>query len=341
MKAVVFFNNKGGVGKTTLACNVVSYISQHFGKRVLLIDGDPQCNATQAFLDDDLCEEIYLSGQSKQKTIYNILQPLEVGEPSISGKVSPAPRSENLYRTDLLPGHPSLSTMEDRLSEAWSKLLAAEIPGFRISNWVEQLLVHYQDDYDLIVFDVGPSLGALNRTIILASDYIVAPFGCDIFSILGINNIATWIQKWKEDYDQSLVIAERKDRLKNIEKFGCITDTSDKFRLAGYSVQQYVSRKFKEGRRPVKAYDSIMKDIPTVVHDRLSFITPKGMNDELRLGDIPYVYSLVPLSQSSKTPIHSLASKDGVVGAQFKQVQQYSTLMDAFSKTLLENIGLA
>lgn len=341
VKSLVFFNNKGGVGKTTLACNVVSYISANYSKRVLLVDGDPQCNATQAFLEDDTCGEIYLADNSTQKTIYDLLMPLEMGEPGIGGKIAPAPRSENSYSTDLIPGHPSLSTMEDRLSEGWSKLLAGEVAGFRISNWAEQLLKTYKDDYDLIVFDVGPSLGALNRTIILASDYLVCPFGCDIFSILGISNIATWIGKWQEDYSQSLAIADRKEKLPNISEYLCITDTSERFRLAGYSVQQYVSRKFKEGPRPVKAYDKIMQEIPNVVDKRLDFITPGNIPlDDLRLGDIPYVYSLVPLSQNSKTPIHSLSNKDGVVGSQYKQVEQYKNLMQQFSERLLKNTGL-
>lgn len=341
LKSVVFFNNKGGVGKTTLACNIVSYISANYNKRVMLIDGDPQCNATQAFLSDDICSEIYFRKTSTQKTIYDLLLPLEVGESSIAGKVAPFPRSKNEYRTDLLPGHPNLSTMEDRLSEGWSKLVAAEVAGFRVTNWAEQVLKNYANDYDLIVFDVGPSLGALNRTIILASDYLVCPFGCDIFSILGINNIATWITKWQEDYSEAISTTKRRERFNMIEKFGCITDTSAKFRLAGYSVQQYVSRKFKEGPRPVKAYDSIMQEIPKVVNDRLNFIKSSNQSDiKLRLGDIPYVYSLVPLSQNSKTPIHALSSKNGVVGSQYKQIEQYNLLMKEFSEQLLINMGL-
>ncbi|MBK9234711.1 MAG: AAA family ATPase [Rhodoferax sp.] len=73
MKSIAFFNNKGGVGKTTLACNLVSYLNMHKGKRVLLVDADPQCNATQAILDDDRCEAIYLSGTNPTKTLYHYL----------------------------------------------------------------------------------------------------------------------------------------------------------------------------------------------------------------------------------------------------------------------------
>ena len=59
MKTILFFNNKGGVGKTTLACNMVSYLNMQMGKRVLLVDADPQCNSTQMILSDDILEGIF------------------------------------------------------------------------------------------------------------------------------------------------------------------------------------------------------------------------------------------------------------------------------------------
>jgi cellulose biosynthesis protein BcsQ len=74
-----------------------------------------------------------------------------------------------------------MNIVEHRLSDAWSQLRGREIGGYRITSWCNQLLVALSNRYDLIVFDVGPSLGALNRSVILASDYIVTPFGCDIF----------------------------------------------------------------------------------------------------------------------------------------------------------------
>jgi cellulose biosynthesis protein BcsQ len=61
MKSIVFFNNKGGVGKTTLSCNIASFLNDKMGKRTLLIDADPQCNATQSILSDEICEEIKMS----------------------------------------------------------------------------------------------------------------------------------------------------------------------------------------------------------------------------------------------------------------------------------------
>jgi Mrp family chromosome partitioning ATPase len=51
-KSIAFFNNKGGVGKTTLLCNVAAYAAEEHGLKVLVIDADPQCNATQYMFDD-------------------------------------------------------------------------------------------------------------------------------------------------------------------------------------------------------------------------------------------------------------------------------------------------
>jgi cellulose biosynthesis protein BcsQ len=135
LKSLVFFNNKGGVGKTTLTCNVVSFLNLHKSKRVLLIDADPQCNATQALLEDDMCEAIYLSKKPSAKTLFDYLKPIEAGEPSIDDSVMPLLGTQNAFGTDLIPGHPKMSLIEDILSSAWGRLQAAEPSGFRITNW--------------------------------------------------------------------------------------------------------------------------------------------------------------------------------------------------------------
>lgn len=340
MKAIVFFNNKGGVGKTTLACNVVSYINQKTSKRALLIDADPQCNATQAVLSEELCEDIYLTENSVEKTIFSYVRPIQMGESSIYLPVNPILGSQNRFSTDIIPGHPKMSVIEDRLSDAWNKLLSGDISGIRVTNWCTQMLEDLAPKYDLIIFDVGPSLGALNRTVILSSDYIVTPFGCDIFSLLGIKNISDWIKRWNELYLRGIELAQ-KDEPDIINNYPIIKSTDYHFRFAGYSIQQYVQRKFKEGVRPVKAYDKIMQQIPDTVKEVLKFITDSELNiDQLELGHIPYVYSLVPMAQSGKVPIHKLTSEDGLRGNQYAQVKSYGDLMGTVCLKLQNNIKM-
>jgi len=341
MKSIVFFNNKGGVGKTTLACNLVSYMNKSKNIRVLLIDADPQCNATQAILSDETCENIYLEpNETSPKTLYSYLSPLEMGEPQIALPVVPILGTQNRFQTDLIPGHPSMSIIEDRLSDAWSSVRAREIGGYRITNWCHQLLCSLEGQYDLVVFDVGPSLGALNRSIILSCDYIITPFGCDIFSLLGIKNIAEWITKWDIQYMSSVKegLIEQPEAFK---RYNLILDTSKKHRFLGYSVQQYVSRKFKSGVRPVKSYDEIMNRIPETVHNAMENFLPEKLDFEhVELGHIPYLYSLVPMAQAVKAPMHTLEHSDGVIGNQYKQVNEFQYLMSSISDKILENLGL-
>ncbi|TPS23180.1 ParA family protein [Acinetobacter baumannii] len=341
MKSIVFFNNKGGVGKTTLACNLVSYMNKHKNIRVLLIDADPQCNATQAILSDEICENIYLEpDENSPKTLYSYLAPLEMGEPQIELPATPILGTTNRFQTDLIPGHPSMSIIEDRLSDAWSMVRGREVGGYRITNWCHQLLSSLNNQYDLVVFDVGPSLGALNRSIILSCDYIVTPFGCDIFSLLGIKNIADWITKWDEQYMSSVKDGVR-DHPQAFDKYKIIDDTSQKHRFLGYSVQQYVSRKFKTGHRPVKSYDEIMHRIPGTVEASMKSFLPENLDlNHIELGHIPYLYSLVPMAQAAKAPMHSLVSTDGVIGNQYKQVIEFQELMSIVSDKILGNLEL-
>src|SRR3954466_15887550 len=83
--SLCFFNNKGGVGKTTLACNVASYLAETEKLNVLLIDGDPQCNATQLVLADETTEQLYAStsGLSNMDTLKQVLMPLLKGDASL------------------------------------------------------------------------------------------------------------------------------------------------------------------------------------------------------------------------------------------------------------------
>lgn len=340
MKSIVFFNNKGGVGKTTLSCNIAAYLSIHGKKRVLFIDADPQCNATQLICNDSLSEALYLSEERKDSTLLSVLKHIDAGDSSINENISPIVQDENDFKVSLIASHPRLSLSEDRFSTGWKDHLAGDLGGARVTNWFHRLLQLYKDDFDLIIIDVGPSLGALNRCIILGCNFVFVPMGCDIFSLIGIDNISTWLSTWLSDYQIGMThLAKKTDR---ISEFGIIEDASQQARLAGYSIQQYVSKQFQGGPRPVKAYDKIMQEIPSVVKDRLEFMMPDNIEaSKLSLGHVPYLYSSVPLSQTAHKPIFDLKGSDGIAGSQHKQVRTYQELMGSLCTNLLTNIGEA
>lgn len=182
IRTLSFFNNKGGVGKTTLSTNVAHRFSQH-GARVLYVDCDPQCNATQLLLTEDQWEEIYESDpdpelsrhRSLGRSVYSLFIPLKEGEALIDTAIQTV-RSER-FQIDVLPGHPQLSQIEDLMSDAWQSALARKTGDFRRIHWAGQLAhaMEVADRYDIIFFDVGPSLGPFNRTVLLGCDAFITP----------------------------------------------------------------------------------------------------------------------------------------------------------------------
>jgi len=101
-------------------------------------------------------------------------------------------------------------------------------------------------------------------------------------------------------------------------------DPSNTTRYIGFSIQQYSKRKFASGQRAVKAYEDVIKQMPDAIVKHLHSLTPSGIDPkDLHLGDIPYVYSLVPLSQTSKIPIFDLTFQNGIRGNQTYSVDEY------------------
>lgn len=340
MKSVVFFNNKGGVGKTTLACNVASHISRERNLRVLLVDCDPQCNSTQLVLDNDAWVSIYwASSTPSQQTIIDLVRPIELGDAGIEAGISPIPSSMNRFDVDVLPGHPRMSIIEDLLSRAWGEAAGGDIGGIRRTNWVTALLRKYESRYDVIFFDVGPSLGSLNRTVLIGVDYFVTPMGADIFSIVGIRNIAEWLKSWLAIYATGLELCETRHpgELTNFE----INSGSVAARFVGYTVQQYITKSKKGVRRPTQAFETILSGIPSEVESSLRAFAPLALTmDDMKLGDVPNMYSLIPLAQSVNAPIADLQAADGLAGGQYRQQQNYMATIHAVSEALAKNMGV-
>ena len=339
MKSVVFFNNKGGVGKTTLACNVASHFAQK-KLRVLLVDCDPQCNSSQLILRTETWTSLYWdASKPTQQTLMDVVRPIELGDADIKENIEPTLSSRNRFGVDLLPGHPRMSIIEDLLSKAWSETLGGDIGGIRRTNWVSSLLAAYEDHYDVIIFDVGPSLGSLNRTVLIGCDMFVTPMGADIFSLVAIRNIAEWMANWILLYDTGLALC--KDRHPGaLEQYG-VTLQADVALFGGYTVQQYITKSKQGVRRPTQAFESILDDVPAEVAKHLGNRVYRNLEfGRLRLGDVPNMFSLIPLAQSVNTPISALKSSDGLAGGQYQQQRNYKLTIETVGDALLRNLEL-
>lgn len=341
MKVVSFFNNKGGVGKTTLTGNIAAFFSLEMKKRVLVIDCDPQCNITQFVIGDSKAIDLYWPGsgdkeETKSKTILDVVQPILDGDATINRHVKPLSQKGNRFGVDVLPGHPRFSLLEDPLSLAWTELPSGKVGGFRVSNWLRTYLEAVRPLYDIVFVDVSPSLGSLNRSALLACDFFVAPLGADAFSLLGIRNIARWMTGWIEYYKVGL---EQSERLNPgaLERFNIPREIPIEKGFIGYTLQQYIAKSVSGERRPTKAYERILNDVPVEVENFLSkFSTTHGAN--LQLGDVPNLYSLIPLAQSVNAPIIALKARDGLVGSQFTQSASYRNIIGNLAKEIFSRV---
>lgn len=344
MKSLAMFNNKGGVGKTTLTCNLASYIASEFGKRVLVVDCDPQCNSTQLIMGIDAAADLYLQPSSSGiTTIRDVLKPIEDGDSTIDADVNALPASQNRFNVDLLAGHPHFAIIEDRLGTAWQQLRARETAGFRQTNWNNLLRESMNERYDLAIYDLGPSLGSINRSVLMGCEHFVTPLGSDVFSIIGVKNISAWLTSWIGDYEHSWQGLQPNVRQDLQDRYSIPEQPAILNGYVGYTVQQYITKSYGKERRATKAYELIIGNVDNEIRSALiSYYAPSlGQNTELaKLGDIPHLYSLVPLAQRRAVPIHGLASTDGLVGSQFAAVREFRSMIDPIARNLMRNLGI-
>ncbi|MCH8293087.1 AAA family ATPase [Candidatus Poribacteria bacterium] len=324
MRSIAIFNNKGGVGKTTLLCNLAAYFAQHMKKHVLVIDADPQCNATQSIVDDDEIERLY--EKHKGFTLWDVLDPLIKGKGYVQNLEFH--KSEH-FGLDLLPGDPRMSLIEDVLASDWLQGTAGDVRGLRTTLVFANLLSRCRN-YDYVFFDMGPSLGAINRAVLIASDFFVIPTSIDIFSLLAISNISTGLIKWRKKFGYGLGEVEDHNELE-------VGNPQWTLRFAGYVTQQYITRRKGGKSRAVKAYERILQKMPRVIYSNIVEKYGGSTDSNVKLGSIPYFHSLVPMSQISHKPIFTLQSQDGVVGAHFSKVREFEEVIAEIAGNLERN----
>ena len=335
MKSLAFFNNKGGVGKTTLACNMASHLAIEHSLSVLVVDCDPQCNASQLLLDEDMWDDLYANRRdSVNKTILKALRHIRAGDSAVDFDI-PTYQSER-FRCDVLPGHPSLSILEDRFSSSWGEFLQGTPGGARRSLWARSLV--REVDYDLVIFDLGPSLGALNRAVLLGSDAFITPMAADMFSLYALDNIGAWIKGWLRDYERSArTISEEHDD--EFIEHGLPAAAPIASGYIGYTVQQYVTKNTGGTYRAVNAYDRYRKQIPERAQGLKEYQSSTAK--DLDLGLVPNMFSMVPLAQAKHAPIADLTPADGVRGAQVRQHQRYVARLMEIGERLVTNLGIS
>ena len=197
-KIISFFNHKGGVGKTTLVHNVAFALSD-LGKRVLLIDADPQMNLTSAVFGLNTSLEYSTEASSKWSQLTSKHQSiLEF----LNEKLKKESCDKILYTTTntketpitLLTGDINIPTME---AELFNILKSNNSFNRNTISDFENAIAKLADDYDFVLIDTSPSSSSIiNALMILCSDYFIAPTSPSFFSIQAIDNLQTVFSNW-------------------------------------------------------------------------------------------------------------------------------------------------
>lgn len=198
---LTFFNNKGGVGKTSLVYHL-AWMYASLRKRVIVTDLDPQANLTAAFLTEDKIEKLW-NKPDVGSTIYQCVKPMtgvgDIVEPYLQNIAT------DLY---LVPGDVELSGFEDALSNEWPSSMGDNHlyrPMRMLSSfWQVMQMAARKVQADIILVDIGPNLGAINRSVLLATDYVAIPLGADLFSLQGLKNLGPTLKSWKNLWNKRL-----------------------------------------------------------------------------------------------------------------------------------------
>jgi cellulose biosynthesis protein BcsQ len=330
MISVGFFNNKGGVGKTTLLCNLAASLAIHKKQRVLVIDADPQCNASAYLLPQNELDAILLNG--KHNSIDSFYEPVRRGHgyPKETPSVFKSPR----FGVDLIVGDPKLSIREDLLATDWAATRNGDPRGFQTTYAIKELITRLPS-YDLVLVDMGPSLGALNRSALLAVDYFVMPLSVDIFSLMAVSNILGSFANWKTALS-SAIERHKAEEGHSFQIQGA--DVGWNLKFAGFVMQQYTAKKKEGARQAVEAFETIIQQQNKELVSLCDFfsVDPKQVD----LGEVPTLSSVVPLSQQAHAPIFALGAKDGIVGSGYNRVAEagsfYHDIADSFFKRICQ-----
>jgi cellulose biosynthesis protein BcsQ len=332
MKTIAFFNNKGGVGKTTLAYHL-AWMFADMGHDVIAADLDPQSNLTSMFLDEDRLEELWPDGKHPN-TIHGVVEPILRGIGDIQAPHVEAIAAQTGLHSGalgLIAGDLALSGFEDKLSDAWPRCHNRDESAFRTmtSFYRAILIAAEQRGAELVLIDVGPNLGAINRAALIASQYVVIPLASDLYSLQGLRNLGPQLRLWRE--------AWRELRGKNPDPE--LPLPSGEMRPTGYVVMQHGTR----AERPVKAYLRWMDRIPNEyrrsVANEPRDVSVHVENDPYCLAALKHYRSLMPLAMEARKPMFRLKPADGAIGAHAQAVRDCYTDFHALARQILSAIG--
>jgi cellulose biosynthesis protein BcsQ len=325
MKIISIFNNKGGVGKTTLMYHL-AHILGEMGKKVLILDLDPQCNMSLYGMQEDDLEKIWRAEEDiidngidstrqkmkandfedllkKPRTIHFLLKSVEEGISDFAELPPPFKLTDNL---DLIPSRLTLFMYENKIVERWSGMFLGESLSIRTITRIRKIAELYSQKraYDFVIIDTSPNLGALNKVIISTADGFIIPCLPDMFSLYGIKNIGRALTQWQREFETCFAIISPEKRQEFPQK---------SVSFLGYTI--YNARKKSDSRNRWKltqAHYNYAQQIPKTIKTHISEKVRKHLTEEMvvePIGNDAVMHShntSTNMAQKYKQPIWAL-----------------------------------
>jgi cellulose biosynthesis protein BcsQ len=288
-----------------------------------MVDLDPQANLSIICLDERRLAEIW--GNSGDGTVYGTLKPIfEGGRPELDP--SGIEIEQNLH---LLAGDLALTDIEDELSTQWVRCLDGDARSLLVTACFDALIkaAAAKLGSEIVVIDTGPSFGSINRSALVASDFVAVPVVADFFAVSSLRDVGKRLRTWRMGWQ------ERRNRGQLERSFELPNGTMEPI---GYIVSR---QSVFAGHPPVSSkrwLDAIPKVYREAVEDQP---LPPGTtidNDDRKLAQLKDYRSLMPMAQEARKPMFLLKPADGAIGGHQAAVQDCYRDFDALAETILQ-----
>lgn len=362
MKIISVFNNKGGVGKSTLTFHLAHALVEK-GHKTLMIDLDPQSNLTLNAIAAEQLEEIwekedpfiedshnFLSEKhidfqtflEEPRSIHSLLKPIEDG---IFEKISIGKPIELRENLGLIPGRLSISSYEDKVAKSWSDAFLGDPSALRLITAIRNLCLDAQEkyEYEYVIIDTSPSIGILNKIIISTSTGFFVPCAPDMFSSFGLRNIGRSLDRWNQQFTMLYNLLSDKKREDFPKQF---------VKFLGYTI--FNAKKYDGGNEYnlATAHYNYVAKLPEIIHKCIpkscyDFLDDSVIMKPIGMMAVMHSHNTMPaMSQKYKEPIWKIPSLDTLDAADKPTIsgnrQTYEEIKDkylAFTDSLLDRIN--
>ena len=315
MHSIALFNNKDGVGKTTLVFHLAHMFSE-LQIKTLVVDLDPQANLTNMFLTEEAFLNLFPES-APAKTFFGAMRNIISGSCDVQA-MEPINITNFL---DLLPGDLGLSSTEEWFSKAWNNAIDGQELGLKQLSAIHRLINQSaSSETQVVLINVGANLGALSRASLLCADSIIIPVAPDLFSLQGLNNLFPKLAEWK--HGKAKMLAQ------NVTNTGF---PEHEMSPIGYVIMQQKSR----GNEKIGGYKNWIQRIAV---EFASQTNSKIAENEL--GALKNYLSLMQMAELVRKPIFKLKSGDGAFGAHLEAVQFCFKDFKKLANVILARVGI-